>query len=343
MDCADTADPSTFGDHPILVRLWRSGAVESVHRGSWVLVDTAGNVLDEAGDPGHMIFTRSSIKALQALPLIESGAAERFGFGSEELALTLASHGAEPCHLRVVERILGRLELSVADLDCGPHAPLDARAAAVLLASGEAPTALHNNCSGKHAGFLALARHLGEDTARYIDPDSRVQRLVRDAVVEMSGVDDGALRVGIDGCSAPTFHLPLRGLATALARVANPDGLHAHRRRACEHLQNAVARHPELIAGHHERICTDLARVSGGRLVPKVGAEGIYVIGVRGADRGLAITIDDGAWRGLHAVILSLLERFELASTDELAALAPWAGTPLRNCAEREIGWTEVV
>jgi len=343
MDEQDPFDEGTFDEHPILVRLWRDGAVESVHHGSWVLVDGAGRVLDCAGDPEQKVFTRSSIKSLQALPLIESGAADRFGFGSEELALALASHGAEACHLRVVERMLARLDLSVEDLGCGPHAPLDAPAAAALLASGEAPTALHNNCSGKHAGFLALARHLGEDITRYLDPDSALQRMVREAVVSMSGAPDAGLRVGVDGCSAPTFPLPLRGLATALCRVANPEDLQPERRTACRRLQDAVARHPELIAGHHERICTDLARVSGGRLFPKVGAEGIYVIGVRGADRGLAMTIDDGAWRGLHALILHLLERFELASTAELRALEPWAAATLRNCAGREVGRTEVV
>jgi L-asparaginase II len=336
------ASPS-FPEDPILVQVFRGAHVESVHRAAWVLTDTTGAVLEAAGDPSAPFFMRSSTKALQALPLIETGAAGRFGYGPQELALALASHNAESCHTAVVESVLARLELDTSALQCGPQAPSDPEARRALEAAGQAPSALHNNCSGKHAGFLALAKHLGEDPVSYLDPESQTQRLVRDAVLEMSGVEASELSTAVDGCSAPTFRFPLRGLATAFARIANPDGLAEPRRGACLAMLDAVARHPELIAGHHKRICTDLARVTGGRLFPKIGAEGVYGIGVRGSDQGLAIKLDDGGGRGLSVLILHLLRRFGLASAAELEELSSWSAGPIENWAGLEVGLIEVL
>lgn len=333
----------TLPEAPVLVRCYRGAHVESEHRASWVLTDAVGSVLEAAGDPEGRHFMRSATKSLQALPLFETGAAERYALGPEETALALASHNAEACHQEVVRRVLERVGLGVDALDCGAQRPGDPQAQRALEAAGEAPSALHNNCSGKHAGFLALARHLGEDPAGYLDPACGSQQLVRAAVREMTGLEDEAIDVAVDGCSAPTFRFALRGLATAFARVANPEGLATPRREACERMLDAVAAHPVLIAGSHKRICTDIARVTGGRLFPKIGAEGVYGIGVRGGDRGLAIKMQDGAWRGLYPLILHLLRRFALASEDELEALSSWAAGPLHNWAGREVGRVEVV
>lgn len=338
-----SASSPSYPDDPILVQVYRGEHVESVHRAAWVLTDTTGAVLDSAGDPSAPFFMRSSTKALQALPLIESGAAARFGYGPQELALALASHNAEPCHTTVVKDVLARLDLDVSALQCGPQVPTDPDERHALEARGEEPTAVHNNCSGKHAGFLALATHLGEDPGSYLAPESRTQQLVREAVLAMSGVDESELSTAVDGCSAPTFRFPLRGLATAFARIANPDGLEEPRRDACNMMLDAVARHPELIAGHHKRICTDLARVTGGRLFPKIGAEGVYGIGVRGADRALAIKMDDGGLRGLSVLILHLLRRFGLASAAELEELSSWSAGPIQNWAGLEVGHIEVL
>ncbi len=337
------SDSLAYPENPVLVRVLRGSRPESVHRGAWVLTDSAGGILDSAGDPNFAFFMRSSTKALQALPLLESGAAARFELTEQELALALASHNAEACHTEVVRGLLQRLGLDTGALRCGAQLPGDPEARQELRASGAEPSALHNNCSGKHAGFLALAKHLGEDTERYLDPGSPTQRLVREAVVEMSGIQPSELGTAIDGCSAPTFRFPLRGLATAFARVANPSGLCAARRAACERMLEAVAAHPALIAGHHKRICTDLARVTGGRLFPKVGAEAVYAIGIRGSDRALAIKMDDGFGRGLHVLILHLLRRFGLASDAELEALSKWGAGPTTNWAGLEVGRIEAV
>ncbi len=340
---APTADDPSWPENPVLARIWRDRHVESQHRGAWVLVDPAGGVVDGAGDASHPVFARSSIKSLQALPLLESGAADRFGYGEDELALALASHNGEPCHTERVARILARLGLQTSHLQCGPQPPGDSEAREALVRSGAAPSALHNNCSGKHAGFLALALHLSVDPARYLDPESASQELVRTAVGEMAGTEPGELTSAVDGCSAPTFRLPLVRLATAITRVANPEGLAASRRAACERMTRAVAAWPELIAGTRKRLCTDLARASGGRLFPKVGGEAVYVVGVRGAGRGLAVKIDDGSSRGLAAVVVELCRRLGYLSTAESEALEAWRERSLKNWAGREVGRVEVV
>jgi L-asparaginase II len=327
----------------VLVQVWRGDAVESQHRGAWVLCDSSGTTIDGVGSWRVPVFTRSSVKSLQALPLLETGAAQRYQFSDVEVALALSSHNAERCHTEPVAGLLARLGLSAADLQCGPQSPGDPEERNRLRDEKRKPTALHNNCSGKHAGFLALALHLGVGPGAYLEPESAGQRLVEKAVLDMSGMREEDLYVATDGCSAPTFRMPLCALATAFARVANPDGLPPLRRAACERMLDAVAKHPHLIAGHHQRICTDIARVTKGRLFPKIGGEAVYAIGVRGADRALAIKIDDGSNRGLHALIVDLLRRFDFATREECQALEAWEEKRISNWSGVEVGHTQVV
>jgi L-asparaginase II len=337
------ADPGAGPDNPVLIRVWRDGHVESRHRGAWVLVDSAGRVLDGAGEPHQPVFARSSIKSLQALPLIESGAADRFELGEDGLALALSSHNAEPCHTQCVERVLARAGLSVDALQCGPQPPGDGETRRALVRAFARPTALHNNCSGKHAGFLTLTRHQGGDPTRYLDPAGPTQRAVRAAVAEMAGVAPQSLGEGIDGCSAPTFRMPLSSLATAIARVANPAGLAAPRRAACERMQRAVAHHPHLLAGNRGRLCTDLVRASGGTLFPKIGAEAVYVIGAVGRDRALAVKVDDGADRGYQALLIELCRRLGWLDGEQLRALSSWSADGILSWAGERVGHVEVV
>jgi L-asparaginase II len=337
------ATGSSYPENPVIVRVRRGTEIESQHRGAWVVADSSGRVIDGAGEWARPVFVRSSVKCLQALPLLESGAAERYGFSDVEIALALASHNAEERHTQAVASLLGRLGLSASDLQCGAQPPGDPAARARLRAVGGEPTAIHNNCSGKHAGFLALALHLGAPTQRYLDPHSPGQVLVHDAVEAMSGVASGDLTTAVDGCSAPTFRMPLSGLATAFARVTNPGALQRPRREACERMVTSVAAHPEMIAGDHRRICTDLARVTRGRIFPKLGGDAVYGIGIVGADRGLAIKIDDGSNRGLHPAIVALLVRFGFLDAAESETLAAWRQASLRNWAGLEIGRTEVL
>jgi len=332
------AAPLAFPDNPVLVRFLRGREVESVHRGAWCLVDTSGEVLAGAGALHHPVFARSSVKALQALALLESGAAEHFHFADEELALALASHAGEERHTEIVRRTLERLGLGVRHLRCGVHAPFDERTRKQLRAQGEHASALHNNCSGKHVAFLALAKHLGVPSASYLDPESAGQRLVRRILAELSGLAYEALAPEVDGCSAPTFRLPLVNLATAFARLASPAALAPARRAQAERLTRVAAAHPTLVAGSARWLDTELLRASGGRLFAKYGAESVQVVGVLGEGRGLALKIDDGGLRALQAFVPALLEHLGLLRAGELEALASWRELRLLNFAGLEVG-----
>lgn len=336
------ATPS-YPDQPVLVRAHRGAYVESVHRGSWVLVDGSGAVVAGAGDYQAPIFTRSAIKCLQALPLIESGAAERFGLDSEALALAISSHNGEEVHVRVAESMLAGAGYSAQDLLCGPQVPGDPAARTQWLETGAKANPLYNNCSGKHAGFLTLTRHLGVDPQRYLDPEATTQRAVRAAVAETTGLAEADLQFAIDGCSAPTWRFPLLGLATAFARVATAGRMSAERDGACAALTAAAAEHPGLVAGEHRRLCTALLRASHGKLFPKIGAEGVYAVSLRGSDRAIACKIDDGGDRALHALVIHLCARFGFLEEAELASLAAFRGDPLRNRAGLEVGRLEVL
>jgi len=301
-------------------------------------VDSTGALHEGQGAFREPIFVRSAIKCAQALPLLETGAAARFGFDSADLALAVSSHDAEPCHVERAASMLTRLGLDENALQCGPQAPGNSEARFELRRAGQRGTRIHNNCSGKHAGFLALARHLDEDPARYLAEDSLTQRHVRAAVRDLAGIEDFELTTAIDGCSAPTFRMPLTGLATAFARVTNPAGLEASRRAACEQIVAAVRAHPVLLGGSSKRLCTDLVRVTRGRLFPKIGAEGVYAVGLPGEDAALAVKMDDGGQRGLHAVVVAVLERLGHLSRDEAHALAAWRSPILRNWAGTAVG-----
>jgi L-asparaginase II len=328
--------------NPVLVRVVRGGAVESQHRGAFAVCDPDGSVAAAAGDVHTPVFARSSIKALQALPLVESGAADHFGFTPEELALAISSHDAEAQHTERVAALLGRLQLSVDDLRCGPQPPTDAEARRRLAERRERPSALHNNCSGKHTGFLALARHLSADPRHYLDPDAPVQEAVRRAVGEVCGLAPAALEHAIDGCSAPTFRLPLAALARAFARLAAPDSLPAPRGAAARRLLDAAAMHPALVAGEHKRLDTALLRATGGRLFPKIGAEAVYVIAARDRGQGLALKVDDGGWRGLFPLVVGLCRELGWLDRAEVEQLAEYAPGPYRNWAGLEVGHIDV-
>lgn len=309
-----------------MIELWRGGLLESVHAGHAVICDAQGTVIEAWGDPEAVIFPRSSCKMIQALPLVESGAADRFGLGSAELALACASHNGAQVHTEAVRRWLGGLGLGEADLRCGPQMPDDPDARRQILCSDGAPCQIHNNCSGKHAGFLTLTRHLGAGP-EYVEPDHPVQRAVRAAFEEVTGAPSPGY--GIDGCSAPNFATTVHGLARAMARFAAADPEGTARDRAAARLWQAMVAHPVLVAGEG-RACTALMRAMGGRVAVKTGAEAVFVAILPEAGRGIALKIADGGTRAAEAAITALLVR--------LGALAPghpvvgqYLTDPLRN------------
>ncbi len=317
---------------PILAEVWRGDRVESVHRGHAVIVDARGDVVEAWGDPGVVIYPRSSCKMVQALPLIESGAAAEVGLGPEELALACASHQGGAQHTGRVAEWLGRLGLGEDDLRCGAHMP-DDKAARRRVRDGGGPGQLHNNCSGKHAGFLTARTRLGGG-AEYIDPDHPVQKAALAAFEEMTG--EASPGFAIDGCSAPNFLTSLSGLARAMAKFTIPEALGSVRAAAVEQLYDAMAAHPDLIAGEG-RACTELGKAMAGRGVVKTGAEGVFVAILKEKRLGIALKIEDGATRASEAAIAALLVRTGLLEKEHPAVQAR-ANVETRNWRKLLVG-----
>jgi len=284
--------------NPVLVEAVRGPAVESMHRGAFAVVDADGALIASAGDIDRPVFPRSAVQALQALPLVAGGAADRFGLGDAELALACASHNGEPEHVATAAGMLAKAGLDAGALECGTHWPALDTAGRELAAHGEAPTALHNNCSGKHAGFLCvgclLAAAAGRDAREfvrgYVEPGHPVMREVGAALQRTTGADVDAAPAATDGCSIPTYAFPLRALALAFARVATGVGLAPDHARAAMRLRRAVAREPLLVAGHG-RADTRVMERLGERVCCKVGAEGVYCAAL--PERGLGVGAAD--------------------------------------------------
>jgi L-asparaginase II len=316
--------------NPVLVEVLRGGVVESRHRGSVAVVDADGGAVLAIGDVERPVFPRSAVKALQALPLIETGAADRYGLTDEELALACASHGGEPGHVAAAQSVLARAGLDAAALRCGAHAPTHPPSAAALVRGGVAPSALHNNCSGKHSGFLCVACALDAEPRRYLEPGAPVQCAVRSAIEEMSGFDLGGVEPGIDGCSAPTWAVPLRHLALAFARLGTGHGLPPERAKAAARLRAACAAHPWHVAGSG-RFCTDIMQLFGARTFVKTGAEGVFCAAFPERGLGLAVKCDDGAGRAGELIMAALIARFGIPTDAERTALARFLQPEMHN------------
>lgn len=305
---------------PVLVEVTRGRLVESVHRGAIAIVDAGGDIVFSLGDIALPVYPRSALKPIQALPLLESGAADASGVSDEEIALACASHSGEPMHTTRVAAWLARLGLGEGDLACGAHSSRYEPVADDMIRRGEMPTRIHNNCSGKHTGFLAVARHWKIGTAGYERHDHPVQQAVAKALGELSGIQ-GELPWGVDGCAAPNFALPLAAFARALARLADPAQLGGPRARAAGRVVAAMMAHPELVAGTG-RACTMLMRAGGGRYAVKTGAEGVYAAMIPGHGIGVALKIDDGAGRAAETAIAFLLARLGLVESESVRELA---------------------
>ena len=288
-----------------MVELWRGGMLESQHAGHAVICDAGGQIVEAWGDPGAVIFPRSSCKMLQALPLIESGAADAAGLTDAQLALSCASHQGARLHTDMVRDWLAGLGLSPDDLRCGAHEPYDREARDALICGHEAPCQYHNNCSGKHSGFLTLNRHLGGG-ADYTEIDHPVQRAVKAAFEEVTAEDSPGY--GIDGCSAPNFATSLHGLARAMAAFAAATEGGGARASAMHRLTRAMATHPQMVAGEG-RACTELMRAMEGRVAIKTGAEAVFVAIIPERRMGIALKIVDGGTRASEAAICALLVR----------------------------------
>jgi L-asparaginase II len=331
--------------NPVLVEAWRGGTVESFHRGAVAVVDAQGVLVASLGDIDRPVFPRSAIKLLQALPLVESGAADNLRLSDEELALACASHNGEPAHTRGAASMLAKAELDESVLECGAHMPYHEGSARALAAAGAAPGALHNNCSGKHAGFCCLGSLLaaGHDRrgflAGYVQPEHAVMREVSAAIEAATGSKLAHAPRGTDGCSIPTYAIALRQLAHGFARAGTGIGLTPGRAAAAARLRRAVAREPFMVAGSG-RFDTRVMQLLGERVFCKVGAEGMYCAALPQAGLGVAIKVDDGNnSRACEVAMAALIEAWVPLQTDaEHELLSTLSNLKLRNWRGLDVG-----
>lgn len=326
--------------NPVLVQSTRNGTLESFHRGVVCVVGASGEVVYSAGDVQQICFPRSAIKYMQVLPLLESGAADHFQITAAEIALICASHNGEPEHVEGVKKLLQRTGIDTGELGCGAHAPYHGESYAQLLMSGNRPTELHNNCSGKHTGFLILARYMGVPTEGYLNPDHPVQVLVREALADLCEMKAEHFLAGTDGCSAPNYAMPVINQATGFRNLGMPRG-NARRDQACRRVLQSIAEHPQMVAGTG-RYCTELIRETGGKIIGKLGAEGVYCMSVPEKKLGIAIKVDDGSTGPQYNVAQAVLVKLGLISGDTSDKMKRWLSTPILNFKKNQTGSREV-
>jgi len=328
--------------NPFTVTVSRGPMVESRHNVIAVISDAEGSVLKSWGDVSSPVYLRSAIKPIQALPLLESGAADAFNLGAKEISLACASHTGEPIHVDAVTAWLKRIGLGIQDLECGSHWPTYDPAARALAVAGQEPTAAHNNCSGKHSGFLTTAVHLGEDPKGYINLDHPVQKRIVKTLEDFTGIDLTNAPTGIDGCSIPTIGIPLDRAALAFARFADPSKLSSERAAACRRIQNSIAEYPEMIAGS-DRLCTALNGAAKGKVVVKTGAEAVFLAALPEQGLGIAIKALDGTTRGAEVALGALLDGLGAMTTEMHDACDPYVRPVLRNRNDIAVGHLEAV
>lgn len=332
---------------PVIARVYRGSRVESVHRGSAAVVDERGTAMATCGDAALPVYARSAAKPFQAMPLLLAGGEKAFGLGDAEIALMCASHGGEPRHVRLARELLKRGGFKSTDLLCGAHLPMHDASARELTRRGEAPSALHNNCSGKHAGMLLACRLLGLSYADYTDAGHPLQRRIRSLLARYGAVPESEIAVAVDGCNAPVFRLPLSALAAAYAalmagRLPGEDRAAAAVRAR---IVRAMTKSPAMVAGAG-RFTTDFIVAGRGRWIGKEGAEGVYAVGLRprGTSRravGLAFKVEDGSARPRDAVTLDLLGRIGELPLPIRRTLAAYAEPLLHNARGFEVGRIE--
>ena len=316
--------------NPVLVEVTRGGIVESRHSGAIAVVDAEGRRVVAIGDVEAPVFPRSAVKAIQALPLVESGAADAYGFGPAELALAAASHSGEPRHVATAMAMLAAAGRSVADLGCGTQMPMSSVAERSLIRSDGLPSPLHNNCSGKHAGFICTACHLGLEPKGYVLPDHPVQRAVTAALSDLTGTPLDDRNRGVDGCSIPAYAIPLHRVARAFAKMATGEGLVPARAAAAKRILDACMAEPFMVAGSG-RFCTDVMPLFPGRLFVKGGAEGVYCAAFPETGLGVVLKIDDGATRGSETAMAAVIEALLAPDDAPGPEFARWLAPAVKN------------
>lgn len=324
--------------HSKFVTVSRGGIVESSHSGVVSVVGADGTEIAHFGDTGLVTFARSSAKPIQAIPVVESGAFDAYGFEEADLALFCASHSSELQHTDRVANVLQRIGLDESYLQCGGHVPHSMETYDRLVAGGQKPTALYSNCSGKHSGMLAYVQHTGTDPHTYNQPEHPLQKEILRVLSELSEVPAEDIVIGTDGCTVPCFALPVRNWAVAMAKYAHPED-EAHG-AAMRRIAKAMGTYPALVAGTG-RFDTDLMTVTKGRIVTKGGAEGFAVVMDMENKWGLAAKVMDGNGRGTAPAVMRSLIELDAITASERAELARWEKTPVKNTRGTLVGEIE--
>ena len=326
--------------NPALVNIWRGNAIESRHRGAVSVVESSGRLVFALGDVQHQVFPRSAIKFIQAIPLLESGAADHFSLTSQHIALACASHNGETVHVGLAEQWLERINCGEDDLECGAHLPMHQATQFELMAQGRGPQRVHNNCSGKHLGFLSTCRYLGEQVQNYRLYNHPAQQRWFEVLEGMSSSRVVQLPWGYDGCGIPTLALPLQRIALAMARFGDMANANSHRRAAIERIQTAITEHAYLVAGK-ERLCTALMEALAPKVLVKVGAEGFYVASLPELGLGIAIKMEDGHERGARVALGAVLSKLGVLDGDLALQLGEYIAPSITNTRGEVVGRAE--
>jgi L-asparaginase II len=316
--------------NPVCVEVTRGSLVESCHRGSVAVVDGDGSTVFSLGEVEAGVFPRSACKAMQALPLVESGAAEAYGFGDRELALACASHSGEDEHVALAASMLSRAGRDVDTLECGAHWSANQKTLIHQARMLDLPSALHNNCSGKHAGFICACCHRSIDPKGYVGYDHPLQRDIRDTMASLTGTILGRDNCATDGCSIPTYAVPLKALAHGFAKMATGNGLSASRAHASRRLIEACMAEPFYVAGTG-RACTKLMEIAPGRIFAKTGAEGVFCAAIPERGIAMALKCEDGSTRAAEAMVAAALARFFEKDSDVHSELMAMANRAIHN------------
>jgi len=328
-----------------LIEVWRGSIVESRHRGHLSVVSGEGETIAELGSPDTVTFLRSSGKPFQVIPTLASGAADRFGFSEQEIAIACGSHSGEPIHVETVKSMLGKAGLDEKALKCGTHEPFSDEVGRDLVRKSQLPGVLHNNCSGKHAAMLALALHLGAPTETYDLLSNIVQQSIFRVVSEFSDLHPEQIAIGTDGCGVPVFGMSVRAMALMYARLMMPtQNFETTTRRASKRVVDAMIHFPEMVGGSKDRLDTELIRVGNGRLISKIGAEGVYTVGVLPGKKwphglGLALKIEDGNDRRARPpVVIEALRQLGVLNEEARGRLRPYASPSISNHRGDQVG-----
>lgn len=328
-----------------LIEVWRGPIVESLHRGHVVAVNGIGETVAELGAPDTVTFIRSSGKPFQAIPLITSGAASRFDFTDREIAIACGSHSGEPIHVETVQSMLKKIGLDEGALKCGVHEPFSVEVTRELARKQQPPNVLQNNCSGKHAGMLAVAKQLGAPIENYDEASHPVQQSILKTVARFSGIPVENIAIGVDGCAAPVFALPVRTMAVMYAQlVSPPDDFETEVKNACRRIVQAMIDFPEMVGGTKDRLDTEMIHSGKGRLISKIGAEGVYTVGVLPSPEwpqglGLALKVEDGDDRRARPpAVIEALRQLGVLRPGDVEALVSYAPTPITNRRGERVG-----